>query len=66
MSRTRSAYTPEFRRQMVDLVRAGRSPEELAKEFHERDGWEVRAGYGLEAGASYLGQSGCARLAYHF
>ena len=27
------AYAPEFRRQMVDLVRAGRSPEELAKEF---------------------------------
>ena len=26
-------YTPEFRRQMVELVRAGRSPEELAKEF---------------------------------
>jgi transposase len=31
--RTRRAYAPEFRRQMVDLVRAGRSPEELAKEF---------------------------------
>jgi transposase len=26
-------YPPEFRRQMVELVRAGRSPEELAKEF---------------------------------
>ena len=33
MPSTRSAYAPEFRRQMVDLVRAGRSPEELAKEF---------------------------------
>ena len=31
--RTRRAYAREFRRQMVDLVRAGRSPEELAKEF---------------------------------
>ena len=31
--RTRRAYAPEFRRQMVELVRAGRSPEELAKEF---------------------------------
>ena len=30
---TRRAYAPEFRRQMVDLVRAGRSAEELAKEF---------------------------------
>ncbi|MEU4540657.1 transposase [Streptosporangium sp. NPDC023825] len=26
-------YPPEFRRQMVELVRAGRSPEELAREF---------------------------------
>ncbi|MGJ6969744.1 transposase, partial [Streptosporangium sp. G11] len=26
-------YPPEFRRQMVELVRAGRSPEELAKKF---------------------------------
>ena len=33
MARTRRAYAPEFRRQMVELVRAGRSPEELAKEF---------------------------------
>jgi len=33
MPNTRPAYPPEFRRQMVDLVRAGRSPEELAKEF---------------------------------
>src|ERR1700731_195816 len=33
MPRYRTAYPPEFRRQMVDLVRAGRSPEELAREF---------------------------------
>jgi transposase len=33
MGKTRAAYLPEFRRQMVDLVRAGRSPEELAREF---------------------------------
>ena len=26
-------YVPEFRRQMVELVRAGRTPEQLAKEF---------------------------------
>jgi transposase len=30
---TRRSYPPEFRQQMVELVRAGRSPEELAKEF---------------------------------
>ena len=33
MSKRRGAYPPEFRRQMVDLVRAGRTPEELAHEF---------------------------------
>ena len=31
--RYRTAYPPEFRRQMVDLVRSGRTPEELACEF---------------------------------
>ena len=30
MGKTRAAYPPEFRRQMVELMRAGRSPEELA------------------------------------
>ena len=33
MARTRRAYPSEFRAQMVELVRAGRSPEQLAKEF---------------------------------
>jgi transposase len=33
MSKTRPPYAPEFRQQMVELVRAGRSPEELAREF---------------------------------
>ncbi|MCX4405867.1 MULTISPECIES: transposase [unclassified Streptomyces] len=33
MPRTRPAYPPEFRRQIVELVRASRSPEDLAKEF---------------------------------
>lgn len=33
MPRTRAPYSSEFRRQMVDLVRAGRSPEDLAREF---------------------------------
>ena len=33
MGKTRAAYPPEFRRQMVELVRAGRSPEALAREF---------------------------------
>jgi transposase len=33
MPRTRPPYPPEFREQMVELVRAGRTPEELAEEF---------------------------------
>ena len=33
MPRTRPPYPPEFRRRMVELVRAGRTPTELAKEF---------------------------------
>jgi len=33
MGKTRSPYAREFREQMVELVRAGRSPGELAKEF---------------------------------
>lgn len=33
MPKSRPPYPPEFRRQMVELVRAGRAPEELAKQF---------------------------------
>ena len=33
MARTRPPYAPEFRRQIVELVRAGRTAEELSREF---------------------------------
>ena len=33
MAHERKVYPPEFKRRMVELVRAGRSPEDLAKEF---------------------------------
>lgn len=33
MARTRLPYSPEFRRQMVELARAGRDPDDLAREF---------------------------------
>ena len=33
MPKSRPPYPPEFRRRMVDLVRSGRPPEELAEEF---------------------------------
>src|SRR3981081_3385995 len=33
MPKSHRPYPPEFRRQMVDLVRCGRTPEELSREF---------------------------------
>ncbi len=33
MPKTRPPYAPEFRRQIVELVRAGRDPTDLAREF---------------------------------
>ncbi|OOG22661.1 hypothetical protein B1C78_14630 [Thioalkalivibrio denitrificans] len=33
MTRRSTAYPTEFRQQMIELVRAGRNPEELAREF---------------------------------
>jgi transposase len=33
MPKTRPPYAPEFRRQMVELVRAGRDPADLSREF---------------------------------
>lgn len=33
MGKTRTPYAPEFRQQMIELVRAGRTPTELSREF---------------------------------
>ena len=33
MPLSRPPYAPEFRQQMIDLVRAGRNPESLSREF---------------------------------
>ncbi len=33
MNKKPRRYTEEFRRQMIDLVRAGRTPEKLSREF---------------------------------
>ncbi len=33
MPKSRPPYPPEFRHRIIELVRAGRTPEELAKEF---------------------------------
>ena len=42
MPRSHPAYSPEFRRQMVDPVRAGWFPDDLAREF-EPSSHSVRA-----------------------
>ena len=42
MPRTRPPYAPEFRRQMVEMVRAGRTPEELRREVKQlKVEWEI-------------------------
>jgi transposase len=50
MPKTRPPYAPEFRRQMVELVRAGRDPEDLAREFEPTAqsirNWVVQAEHG--------------------
>ena len=33
MPKSHAAYAPELRRQMVELVRSGRTPEDLSREF---------------------------------
>lgn len=38
MPRTHPPYPPEYRRQMVELVRVGNSPEKLADEFEPSAG----------------------------
>ena len=47
MSKRNRMYPPEFRRQMVERVRAGRNPEELAREFEPSAqairNWEAQA-----------------------
>ena len=38
MARTHQAYPREFRRQMVELLRSGRTPQELAREYEPSAG----------------------------
>jgi transposase len=52
MPKTRSPYPSEFRQQMVELVRGGRTPEELSREFEPSAqsirNWVLQSG-GIEA-----------------
>jgi len=48
MPKNRPPYPPEFRQKIVDLVRSGRTPEELAREFEPTSqsirNWIAQAG----------------------
>ena len=56
MPKTHPPYTPEFRRQMVDLVRAGRSPDELAREFEPTAQSICVGDQGQQAGGTPVGE----------
>ena len=47
MARTHEAYPPNFRRQMVELVKPGRTPSQLAREYEPSAGsirnWVVQS-----------------------
>jgi transposase len=57
MPKSHARYAPEYRRRMLELVRAGRSPDELAKEFEPTAqsicNWVVQAD--LDAGRRHDG-----------
>jgi transposase len=48
MPKTRRPYAAEFRRQLVELVRSGKTPEELSREFEPTAqsirNWVIQAG----------------------
>jgi len=60
MAMTRQSYAPEFRRQLMELVHAGCSPEELAREFEPTPQsirnlvaqWKRTAGRGDDVGGA--------------
>ena len=50
MPRTHPPYPPEFKRQMLELVRAGRTPHELSREFGS---WEFKKNVTYWAGVHF-------------
>ncbi len=56
MPKSHVPYPPEFRQQILELVRAGRSPDELAQEFEPTAqmirNWIKQAGQGSTPGWS--------------
>ena len=62
MPKSRPPYSPEFRRQMVDLVHAGRDPDALAREF-EPTGQSIRAWVAKASQKEGRHEAGAASLA---
>ena len=59
MAKTHPPYSPEFRRQMIELVRAGRDPADLAREFEpSRQSIPQLGGPGGPAGGPPGGEAG--------
>ncbi len=60
MTKSHVPYPPEFRQQMIELVRAGRTPHELAKEFEcsaqTIRNWVAQAG--IDTGRPLPGKDG--------
>ena len=54
MPKSHKAYPPEFKRRLVEMVRAGRHPEELAEKF-EPTAQSIRKGVSLPALQKVLG-----------
>ena len=61
MPRTRPPYSAEFRHQLVQLVQAGRTPEELSREFEPSAqairNWVKQSGGVVESGGESVGLS---------
>ena len=50
MGRNQYSYPPEYRARMVELVRAGRTPEELGREFEPDSAVDTQLGQSGEPG----------------
>ena len=66
MPKSRKPYPPEFREQMVALVRAGRAPEDLAREFKPTaqsiSNWVAQADRDADRRTDGLTSSECSEL----
>jgi transposase len=50
MPKPHREYPPEFRRQLIEVARAGKSPEALTKEFEPLGAWPAKSSSRVVAG----------------